>query len=183
MLWRHAHVFPESHPPQRDDAHHRHRGTPTVRRFTLEPFRTHTTLEGFMTRCHQPSGSILERTRSGLLDAGDRGITQPDPFPPCWLVRLYVPAPHGCALEARLPAQARARAPGGTACDRCRTEEAGGSPRWVMGPRPHLPYPCTSGGRPAYDLTEAPGPLAGLMQSYRCSISAYNPRPGFVPSR
>jgi hypothetical protein len=111
---------------------------------------------------NQPSGSILERTLSGLLEACALGITQQDPFQPSWLVRPYFPDPHCGALDARLTAQAIARAPGGTAVDRCGTEEEGGSPRWLMGPCPQLQYTFTSGGRPAYDLKEAPGPLAGL---------------------
>ena len=50
MLWRHAHVFPESNQPQRDDAPQRHRCTQTCRSFTLESFHTNTTLEGLMKR-------------------------------------------------------------------------------------------------------------------------------------
>src|SRR4029077_20814826 len=114
MLWRYAHVFPESNQPQRDDAHNRHRCTQTFRSFKLEPFCSNTTLEGFMKRFNQPSGRILERTRSGLLEACDLGITQQNPFQPFWLVRLYFPDPYCCALDARLTAQAIARAPGGT---------------------------------------------------------------------
>lgn len=111
---------------------------------------------------NEPSGSLLERTLSGLLEACDLGITQQDPFQPFWRVRLYFPDPHCGALDARLTAQAIARAPGGTAFDCGGTAEEGGSPRWLIGPRPQLQYTCTSGGRPAYDLKEAPGPLAGL---------------------
>jgi len=160
MLWRHAHVFPESNQPQRDDAHNRHRCTQPFRSFQLEPFRTNATLEGFMKCFNEPSGSLLERTLSGLLEACDLGITQQDPFQPFWRVRLYFPDPHCGALDARLTAQAIARAPGGTAFDCGGTAEEGGSPRWLIGQRPQLQYTCTSGGRPAYDLKEAPGPLA-----------------------
>jgi hypothetical protein len=118
-----------------------------------------------MQLCNQPSGGVLERPRSGLLDVDDLCLTPPSPCPPCGLVRWCCPAPPGGTWEARLTAPPLARAPGGTARNRCRTEEEGGSARWWRGPRPPLQYPGTSGGRLAYALQEAPGSLTVLWMA------------------
>jgi hypothetical protein len=61
-----------------------------------------------------------------------------------------------------LTTQARARTPRGTALDRGGAEEEGGSPRWLIGPRPQLQDTCIKGDSPAYHLKEASGTLAGL---------------------
>jgi hypothetical protein len=136
-------MFPEINQPQCDDTHHRNRRTQAFRLFELEPFRADTALEGFMKLFNQPSSRILERTLSRLLEAGDLCITQQYPFQPFLLVRVCFPDPYCGTLDARLTAQPLARAPGGTALDRCRAEEEGGPPRWLIGPRPQLQYTFT----------------------------------------
>jgi hypothetical protein len=63
-------------------------------------------------------------------------------------------------------AHAIARTPRGTARTRCGAEEEGGSPRWVMRPRPPRQDHCVAGASPASHLQDASRTLAGRGRAY-----------------
>ena len=159
-------MCPESKQPQCDTAHQRHRRTQAFRRCALEPCRADTACERLRKRGNQPSRCLRQRPRHGLRTACDCCITQPSPFPPFVRVRLWVPDVHGGTREARLVAHAIARAPRGTALTRGGAEEEGGSPRWLMRPRPPRQDHCVAGASPASHLQDASGTLAGLGRAY-----------------